>query len=408
MCDFVPGELLISHDNSDEAAAGLVGRIREKEFPHIDFDASLDERLRDARLPVRKDISSSFYKLRVPEGEEQFKGEFLHSLYAEHVRSKFSGARVPPFLSDTRRAFNIVPNSILSTCFSFAQPQHHNYKALFGWTGPSPSTKRICIIDSGISSTAGFKIASKRNFLDSRNKDDVSDEHPVEHGTALAEIIRDLCPDAPLVIYKVVNSQRRATEWDTLAALVVDSGANIINMSLAFGLEDFECSKCGRQSHSSRSAVFEKLINDLSRQNVIVVAAAGNKAEPRLSFPARFANVVAIEAITQKGKLASYTNRGAIDSEGNRHSRVFVLPGGNREMGERAKPTEWMAVSNGEDLVGTSFAAAYASAIIAHTWQHEGRNGSADKLIARIAANADKELDGYNFNDFGNGLMKIA
>jgi subtilisin family serine protease len=210
-----------------------------------------------------------------------------------------------------------------------------------------------------------------------------------------------------LVIYKVVDSQRRATEWDTLAALVVDSGANIINMSLAFGLQDFECPRCGRRSHSSRSAVFEKLIDDLSRQNVIVVASAGNQAEPQLSFPARFANVVAIEAITQKGKLASYTNHAATDSEGNKHNRVFVLPGGNRAIEESAKPTEWMAVSNGEDLVGTSFAAAYASAIIAHVWQNDP-NDSADELVGQLAANADKKLDGYTFNDFGNGLMKSA
>src|SRR5205085_3075670 len=139
-----------------------------------------------------------------------------------------------------------------STCFSFSQPQYDNYKALFGWNRPSRTTKKICIIDSGLTSTTGFNVVSKHNFLDSNKRDDISDEHPVEHGTALAEIIRDLCPEAHLVIYKVVSHEQRATEWDTLAALVVDSGAHVINMSLAFGLQDVECSKCGRQSFSSR------------------------------------------------------------------------------------------------------------------------------------------------------------
>jgi hypothetical protein len=128
MCDFVPGELLVAHDNNDEAAADLVSRIREKEVPHIDLDGSLNDRLRDARLPVRTGLGSSFYKLRVPEGEEQFKGEILHSLYTEQIRSTLSGKKGPTFLADTRRAFNVVPNSILSTCFSFSQPQHDNYK----------------------------------------------------------------------------------------------------------------------------------------------------------------------------------------------------------------------------------------------------------------------------------------
>src|SRR5439155_10410999 len=144
MCDFVPGEVLIAHDNNDAAAAGLLGRIREKEFPHISFEAPLEERLWEAGLAPRKDLGSKFYKLRVPEGEEQFKVEILHSLYVEEIRERVSGTtKMIPFFGDTRRAFNVVPNSILSTCFSFSQPQYDNYKALFGWNRPSRTTKKI-------------------------------------------------------------------------------------------------------------------------------------------------------------------------------------------------------------------------------------------------------------------------
>src|SRR5258707_1857582 len=181
------------------------------------------------------------------------------------------------------------------------------------WTTASATTSVVAILDTGLDNTKGFNVQAECDFTVSGTGSTAKDDHPLEHGTAIAEIIADFCPKAPLVIYKVADSTGRASELDTIAALVADSGAGIINMRLGLGLGDTKCPRCGRESHSSRAAVFENALDQVSDAGAIVLAAAGNDSLSELDYPARFASALAVASVTEKYALSTFTNSGTTD-----------------------------------------------------------------------------------------------
>src|SRR5205814_1835175 len=111
---------------------------------------------------------------------------------------------------------------------------------------PKLDQVHIAIVDSGIADDVGLTIAEKRNLVDPNQPEKVTDE--IGHGTVIALILRDLAPAAQFIIYKVADANGRVSEWDTLASLSVCAKANIVNLSLQFGLEDRVCRVCGRES----------------------------------------------------------------------------------------------------------------------------------------------------------------
>lgn len=388
--------------------------IRDKRMPRVEYAGALEDRLKTMELRVRQGLELEFCRLLVPVGEEGFNSDRLQLHYKRELSKAIGQGKIlesdfeKGIFERSHNHFTVSPNSLLTPCFTFGGSQHDSYKQMFRWPGPSASTKKILIADSGIASGDGFNIAAQKNFVDWGLLNQAKDDHPQQHGTCIAEIIRDLCPQALLEVYKVVDSRNRASEWDTMAALIADCGAQVINLSLAFGLQDQKCAYCGRESHGSRSAVFENIINQITRNHdIIIVGAAGNQGKTELAYPARFSKVLAVGAINLCKSLAKYSNHSENDHQGGRHNRVFVLPGGERDLAEGAIPTEWVGTSNGNNICGTSFAAAYATAIIAHLWskpQHVRKNS--EQMIDYLAMNADKQsIPHYQYFDHGQGLM---
>lgn len=225
----------------------------------------------------------------------------------------------------------------------------------------------------------------------------------------MAEVIRNLCPSAEFIVCKVADDTGRASEWDTLMALGVDAQADIINISLAFGLDDISCSYCGRESKTSRSAVFENLLQELNDDpnGPLIIAAAGNGSLRELSFPARFDNVVAVESLNKSKELSRFTNRSTIDHVGDTHRNVFVLPGGDED--QHSNVSEYIGTStNGAEYYGTSFAAAYASGLIAEFWSQSSHSAKDRKTILNeLRTNADTSIPNYVASTHGNGLMQF-
>jgi subtilisin family serine protease len=402
MCDFIQGELIVCHDGEDEAGNSLMRSIQEGEHPNSRNlqVLRLEDKLAKSHSKPRSAIRSRFYHLRVPEGDEAHYSNVLHSSYKNRSLTLAAQSNFDPSKYD----LSVTNNGLLMGSFAFERPRYDDYKKVFGWTGPSGTKHKILIVDSGALDVTKSNFKDCRNFVDPST--DATDDHPLEHGTAVAEIIEDLCPSAQLLIYKVLDSNNRASEWDTLAAIAADSGANIINLSLGFGLGDVTCATCGRrESHSSRSAVFENLLNQVIDSGVIVVAAAGNGGASELKFPARFGKVLAIESINQNCYLSEFSNRGDQDQNGGVHERVFVLPGGEKTQGSKG-PTEWIGTdTNGHEIFGTSFSTAYASAIVAHVWDQHS-NLTADEIVKLLASNTDQAIKpSYDKTIHGNGVM---
>lgn len=424
MCDTIAGELLVCFHKTDPAGAALMESIRQGRISHVRLIEDLDHRVTRAGLAMQDGIEFKFFRLQVPVGQEAFKIGYLQFSYKDAVLDAIAHlsmdtVRHSDVLFRSNYHLQVVPHSILSVRshttalpsigFNFTQT-HADYKKLFGWHAPSmtSSVKRVLVLDTGLDPAMKCNVVDQANFVDGTTPHDISDDHG--HGTAITSIIHDLCATAEFVIYKVADANGRASEWDTLAALAARSKVNLVNISLAFGLPTRICSVCGRESHSSRSAVFENMIDQLENatNGPLLVAAAGNEAINKLSFPARFDNIVAVASVNLAEKLSQFTNRAAVDHQGDNHQNVFVLPGGEKSP-QISDPTEYVGTSSaGAKYYGTSFSTAYACGIIAALWSQPSNSGKdRTQLLEHLRHNANKLLPGYSYSTHGNGLMQF-
>jgi hypothetical protein len=427
MCDYISGELILCFPKIDPAAQQLVEDIRHDLIEHVSYIESLEQKL--ARLGLRPDddLGFEFHRVRVPVGEELWKVTYLQFFYKiKFLDILAKGKPTHEFLDSIGHSdhqFTVAPNSILSLAakplgketvraanFTFSK-FHTQYKAVVGIPpAPSPDLGQIAIalVDSGIADDVDFAIADKRNFVDPDYPKEVTDEHG--HGTVIALILQDLAPGAQLIVYKVADAKGRVSEWDTLAALAVCAKADIVNLSLQFGLEGRVCKVCGRESHSSRSAVFENIAGQFANRHrqSILVGAAGNDGLSELAFPARFATLLAIGAVNSKGKLSAESNHGIQYNEAGTPDNRFVCPGGD----DTIDPVETVGSFGYKDDLywhGTSFAAAYASGIVANLLaRHEKEGAQYSTILKELRESTDsKSLVEYDQKKHGHGLMKL-
>jgi subtilisin family serine protease len=289
---------------------------------------------------------------------------------------------------------------------------------------------RILIVDSGIAQDCKFEVSDAVNFVDSqgRNRNEEAGDKEVDHGqvaaernrirgqgvtdrhghgTVMANILHDVAPSANLLIYRVADADGSVTEWDALAALATYANADVINLSLQFGLKARICPTCGRHSHTSRSQIFENIIKQLASRHPrpVVVAAAGNHQSSDLSFPARFAETIAIGAVNSTGKLSVLSNYGKQYTEGNEPDNHFVMPGGD----DGVEPQETIGSFGRRDELnwqGTSFAAAYASGVIAILIARQSAEKAKYEVILnklRESAQPREETEKY-----GHGLIRLS
>ena len=282
-------------------------------------------------------------------------------------------------------------------------PHHTAHKTLLNLPpsgGETGAGTTISIIDSGVEPGAVSPNATF-NWVDDTAPQDATDR--IGHGTGVAAIIADLAPDATLEIHKI-SDRPRISEWAVLAALAASSHADVVNMSLAFGLETRDCPTCGRQSHGARSHVFEICLEGVLDRNdrQIVVAAAGNNSADKLNYPARFGNVLAVCAATATGGPTGYTNHGTGNHHGGRHDGVFLAPGGDGS--DHVVSTDIGGTVTGH--TGTSFAAPYVSAMIALRRSGAGQGESRDQTLRYFGTNADTTVPGFSAKKYGNGLIR--
>lgn len=411
MCDTIPGELLIGFARHDNAAHMLMEELYHDRIEHVKVVDSLEGRINGLNLHPRRTDYLAF-RVRVPAGDEAYKINYLQFFYKQMMfRTIASGRFQDDVQSRSDLQLQVVPNSWLSTCSSGAPSDglhrftsaHREYLSLMRIdNAPAESGARVLVLDSGIDGAFTGTVVDRRSFVAQNGSAD--DDHRDRHGTLVAQIIEDVAPDTEIVVYKVADSNGRASEWDVLAGCVADSGARVINISLQFGLGDRQCAVCGRHSHSSRSSVFENVIASAmsSDEAPIVVAAAGNAGNAQLAFPARFGRVVAVASVDRYGKRSQFSNCGAIDETGAPHDLLFAAPGGQGAVGAAA--TESVATSPaGVGMNGTSFSAAYVSAMIARL---SLRSSDRSELLTRLKSSALRG-PAYARDTHGHGIVQL-
>lgn len=153
----------------------------------------------------------------------------------------------------------------------------------------------VAVLDTGIDQNhedVSSKIVSNKNYTDSPTPDDL-----YGHGTHVGGIIAAEtdnskgvaggCPACTLLNVKVLNdSGSGAYSWVANGIIFAsDNGAKVINMSLG-------------GSFSSRT--LQNAVNYAWNKGVVVVAAAGNSANPSKTYPAAYPNAIAVAATNNK------------------------------------------------------------------------------------------------------------
>ncbi|MBI3975397.1 MAG: S8 family serine peptidase [Armatimonadetes bacterium] len=168
------------------------------------------------------------------------------------------------------------------------------------------STVNIAILDTGIDQShedLASKITKNVNFTTSRTVDDRYGHGTHVAGSAAAVSNNGLgvagtCQGCVLYNVKVL-ADNGSGSWSWVASGITwaaDNGAHAINMSLG---------------GSGGSSTVEAAVNYAWGKGVVLVAAAGNSGSSSPSYPAFYANVIAVAATTDTDAKASFSNFGS-------------------------------------------------------------------------------------------------
>jgi hypothetical protein len=156
------------------------------------------------------------------------------------------------------------------------------------------------------------------------------------HGTSMAEaMVRGLSAGTAetstrIQPYNVYGAQEAASTWDVARGITqaAQDGSTIINLSLGSAQD---------------SPYLRDVIQQVSDQGALVIAAAGNNGSADPFYPAAYDAALAVTATGRSGQLTPYANRGGFVDLGVPGSTVVQMDG-----------QSWV-------VQGTSVSAAYAS-----------------------------------------------
>lgn len=169
------------------------------------------------------------------------------------------------------------------------------------------------------------------------------------HGTAMRSLIQGLAgpargaaPGAELMAFPVLDQDGKGHSFGLAEAILraTSQGARVINMSLG--------------SEGDSPVVRDAVAYALAR-NVVLVAAAGNEAANRVSYPAAYDGVIAVASVDATGKHLYFSNRGkSVDVAAPGFAVVAAWPGGKNV-----------------EVTGTSASTALVSGALAALLSHE-------------------------------------
>jgi hypothetical protein len=158
----------------------------------------------------------------------------------------------------------------------------------------------------------------------------------ITHGTSMFEtLLQGMANDPSKILpVDVYPSGDSTTTYEVIegAAAAINSGANIINLSLG---------------GTGNSSTLQSLITEGTQKGVLFVAASGNDGGTAPTYPAAYPGVLAVTASDANGQLASYADDGSF---------VRAMTPGTSIVYLNGQPWE---------VQGTSTAAAFASSAIA-------------------------------------------
>lgn len=169
----------------------------------------------------------------------------------------------------------------------------------------------VAVIDTGITEQtrsdgwlASVARGSNIDPLDDLPTQDGFLDFGAGHGTFAAGVVQQVAPEVDLRVYKAIDSDGIGSEVDVACAMVqaVRDGAQILNLSL--GVQTID-----DQPPVAIAAALQ-IINEMTKGEVLVIAAAGNEGSTRPCWPAAFRQVVSVAGLTAAMTPTDWSNRG--------------------------------------------------------------------------------------------------
>ena len=152
----------------------------------------------------------------------------------------------------------------------------------------------VAVLDTGINKDnqdLADRVAAEVNFTSSPTSDDL-----YGHGTHMAGTIVAIAPECRLMNVKVADDWGRCEPSVVARGIIwaVDQGAQVISVSLSM----------------KAWPDLEEAVNYAWSQGAITIAAAGNKGRSEPSYPAYYANCLAVAGTNQNDSLALLSSYG--------------------------------------------------------------------------------------------------
>ena len=184
------------------------------------------------------------------------------------------------------------------------------------WDAATGAGVTVAVLDTGVSAGAdGFRTLLRgRDFADGDDRPDDQDGHGTHVAGTVCQASDNgygtigVAPDAALLPVRVLGAGGSGSLTDVADGIVwaVDEGADVINLSLGAG---------------GGARALEAAVRYARDSGVVVVAASGNEGRAAVSWPAAYADALAVGAVDFAGDRAPYSNGGnALD---------LVAPGGH-------------------------------------------------------------------------------
>lgn len=188
---------------------------------------------------------------------------------------------------------------------------------------------KVAVLDTGVDHRlldlkGKVDVANAKNFVDPNGEGDAIDDHG--HGTHVAGVIgatrdngvsmRGIVPNVSILPVKVLDAGGSG-DTDQIALGIkyaVDAGAKVINMSLG----------------GNESRTLGYMLKYAYDRGVVIVAATGNDAQSRVSYPASSKYTISVGATNAFGIVSDYSNYGiGVDVVAPGSKVASLVPDGN-------------------------------------------------------------------------------
>lgn len=199
------------------------------------------------------------------------------------------------------------------------------------------------------------------------------------HGTAVADLIKQIAPSAELLSWRVANDNGQSNSFLLAQGILaaVDAGVDMINISMgSYG----------------NSAILKDAVGVAQEKGVKIFASGGNEGYDQLSYPAAYAGVVGVGSVDANGTYLNFSNRG--------DNLALMAPGLDLL-------TAW---SGGQTVyfTGTSASSPIGAGVLAATMSQGNNRISSSRAYDLMIDNLDEAGAPGDDNYYGGGSVDLG